>query len=51
MTETPRLGAIRAARAAGKPAAIAHQVHAALGFTHDHRPTRRLWSWRDQFGN
>jgi alkylation response protein AidB-like acyl-CoA dehydrogenase len=45
---------IRAGEAAGKVAEIAHQVHGALGFTHEHslhRLTRRLWSWRDDFGN
>jgi hypothetical protein len=28
-------------------------VHGAIGFTHEHslrRLTRRLWSWRDEFG-
>ena len=38
---------------AGKVAEIAHQVHGAIGFTHEHslhRLTRRLWSWRDEFG-
>ncbi len=35
-------------------AAVAHQVHAAIGFTqeyHLHFTTRRLWAWRDAFGN
>ena len=44
---------IRCAEAAEKGAAIAHQVHGAIGFTHEHslhRLTRRLWSWRDEFG-
>jgi acyl-CoA dehydrogenase len=44
---------IRAGIAAGKAAEIAHQVHGAIGFTHEHslhRLTRRLWSWRDEFG-
>ena len=43
----------RAGEAAGVAAAIAHQVHGAIGFTfeHDlHFLTRRLWSWRDEFG-
>lgn len=34
-------------------AGVAHQVHAAIGFTHEHplhRNTRRLWAWRDEFG-
>ena len=32
---------------------IAHQVHGAFGFTHEyslHLSTRRLWSWRAEFG-
>jgi len=44
----------RAGEAAGKSAEIAHQVHGAMGFTHEHSLhyiTRRLWSWRDEFGN
>ena len=44
---------IRTGEAAGSGAAIAHQVHGAIGFTREyslqHR-TRRLWSWRDDFG-
>jgi acyl-CoA dehydrogenase len=34
-------------------AEIAHQMHGAIGFTHEHslhRLTRRLWAWRDEFG-
>lgn len=45
---------IRAGEAAGEAAAIAHQVFAAIGFTQEHilhRYTRRLWAWRDDFGN
>lgn len=33
---------------------IVHQMHGAMGFTHEHHLhhfTRRLWSWRDEFGN
>lgn len=44
---------IRAGEAAGKAAAIGHQVHGAIGFTDEHRLhylTRRLWSWRSEFG-
>jgi alkylation response protein AidB-like acyl-CoA dehydrogenase len=44
---------IRAGEAAGKVADYTHQVHGAIGFTHEHRlnhVTRRLWSWRDEFG-
>jgi acyl-CoA dehydrogenase len=46
-------GKARAGEAAGIAAGIAHQVHGAIGFTieHDlHFLTRRLWSWRDEFG-
>jgi len=45
---------IRAGEAASLGAAIAHQVHGAIGFTQEYplnRLTRRLWSWRDEFGN
>ena len=44
----------RAGEAAGFAAAIAHQVVGAMGFTLEHalhRYTRRLWSWRDEYGN
>lgn len=44
----------RAGEAASIACAIAHQVHGAIGFTHEHelhRLTRRLWAWRDEFGN
>jgi acyl-CoA dehydrogenase len=43
----------RIGEAAGKTAAIAHQVFGAMGFTREHAlhyATRRLWSWRDEFG-
>jgi acyl-CoA dehydrogenase len=45
---------IRCSEAAEKGAAIAHQVHGAIGFTIEHilhRFSRRLWSWRDDFGS
>jgi len=45
---------IRVGEAAGEGAAIAHQVFGAIGFTQEHtlhRFTRRLWAWRDDFGN
>ncbi len=45
---------IRAGEAAGLGAAIAHQVHGAIGFTQEHllhHFTRRLWAWRDEFGH
>ena len=44
---------IRAGEAAGAGAAIAHQVHGAMGFTREYslqQSTRRLWAWRDDFG-
>lgn len=31
-----------------------HQIHGAMGFTHEHRLhhfTRRAWAWRDEYGN
>ena len=43
----------RAGEAAGIGAAIAHQVHGAIGFAREHclhRFTRRLWAWRDEYG-
>jgi acyl-CoA dehydrogenase len=45
---------IRAGEAASEGAAIAHQVHGAIGFTNEHvlhRFTLRLLSWRDDFGH
>ena len=45
---------IRAAEAAEEGAAIAHQVHGAIGFTQEHilhRFTLRLLAWRDDFGD
>jgi alkylation response protein AidB-like acyl-CoA dehydrogenase len=45
---------IRVGEAAGTGAAIAHQAHGAMGFTYEHslhQSTRRLWSWREEFGN
>ena len=43
----------RCGEAAGKVAALIHQVHGAMGFTQEHvlhQFTRRLWAWRDDFG-
>jgi acyl-CoA dehydrogenase len=45
---------VRVGEAAGTGAAIAHQVHGAMGFTYEHslhQATRRLWTWREEFGN
>jgi acyl-CoA dehydrogenase len=47
------LAKIRVNEAAGKVCQLAHQVLAAIGFTYEHtlhHSTRRLWSWRDEFG-
>jgi acyl-CoA dehydrogenase len=44
----------RVGEAASTGAAIAHQVHGAMGFTYEHslhHATRRLWAWREEFGN
>ena len=44
---------VRAGEAASAGARIAHQLHGAIGFTHEHQLhqlTTRLWSWRDEFG-
>jgi len=44
---------LRASAAAGLAARYAHQVHGAIGFTREHglhHHTRRLWSWREEFG-
>jgi acyl-CoA dehydrogenase len=44
---------LRANIAAGQGAALAHQVHGAIGFTQEyplHRLTRRLAGWRSEFG-
>ena len=44
---------IRVGEAVTEGAAIAHQVHGAMGFTREyslHQSTRRLWAWRDDFG-
>ena len=45
---------IIASGAATSGAAHAHQVHGAMGMTREHdlqRFTRRLWSWRDEYGS
>jgi acyl-CoA dehydrogenase len=44
---------VRTAQAAGTVSAIAHQVHGAIGMTHEYVlrfTTSRLWSWRDEWG-
>lgn len=45
---------VRADDAASEATSIAHQVHGAIGFTYEHElqfATRRLWSWRAEFGS
>lgn len=45
---------IRASEAVGHASQIAHQAHGAIGFTQEYelqRLTRRLWSWREDYGN
>ena len=45
---------VRTARAARLVAAIAHQLHGAMGFTDEHplhTCSTRLWSWRDEYGS
>jgi acyl-CoA dehydrogenase len=45
---------IRVGEAATAGAAIAHQVHGAIGLSQEHalhHYTQRLWAWRDDFGN
>jgi len=44
---------VRTGEASGLGAGIAHQAHGAIGFTYEHTlhfVTRRLWSWRAEFG-
>lgn len=43
----------RIGEAAGIAAEVSHQVHGAMGISYEHalhQYTRRLWSWRDEFG-
>jgi alkylation response protein AidB-like acyl-CoA dehydrogenase len=47
------IAAVVTARAATVVARAAHQLHGAIGVTREHPlhlVTRRLWSWRDEFG-
>ncbi len=44
----------RIGEAVATSAEIAHQVHGAMGYTLEHglnHRTRRLWCWRDEYGN
>ena len=52
-TKEIALAKIRLNEGAGRFAKVAHQIMAAIGFTHEHslhHSTRRLWSYRDEFG-
>jgi acyl-CoA dehydrogenase len=45
---------VRAGTSGAEVIRIAHQVHGAIGFTEEydlHRFTKRIWSWREEFGN
>ncbi|MEH6504003.1 MAG: acyl-CoA dehydrogenase family protein [Cycloclasticus sp.] len=45
---------VTTSESAGYAAKTAHAVHAAIGFTQEYPLqlcTRRLWSWRDEYGN
>ena len=44
----------RVGEAAGELAALSHQLHGAMGYSHEyplHWRSRRLWAWRDEFGS
>lgn len=44
----------RSGEAAGIAAALAHQLHGAIGVTQEYRLhylTKQLWAWRDEFGH
>ena len=48
------LAKMKISEAAGTVAGIAHQLHGAIGMTHEHQLhqlTRRLWAWREDYGN
>lgn len=48
------IGKARIGEAVSQCADIAHQVHGAMGYTLEHslnHRTRRLWSWRDDYGS
>ena len=45
---------VRTGQAVGTANLLAHQIHGAMGFTYEHTlhvTTRRLWSWRADYGN
>jgi acyl-CoA dehydrogenase len=44
----------RTSEASGIAAELSHQAYGAMGFTHEHNlhhRTRRLWSWREEYGS
>lgn len=44
---------VRVGETCSKVAALAHQLHGAIGYTSEHRLhryTRSVWKWRDEFG-
>jgi len=48
------LARVRINQGAEVVARLAHQIHGAIGFTHEHllhHGTRRVWSWRDEFSH
>ncbi|RNF40192.1 acyl-CoA dehydrogenase [Planococcus salinus] len=54
MKEELSLAKMKISEAAGTVAGISHQLHGAIGMTHEHQlhqVTRRLWAWREDFGN
>ena len=53
MREEVAAAKARIGEAVGVVAELAHQVHGAMGYTHEHQlhhTTRRLWAWRDEYG-
>lgn len=45
---------VRAGEAASAAARISHQIHGAIGVSRDYalqHSTRRLWAWREEYGN
>ncbi|MFP3753969.1 MULTISPECIES: acyl-CoA dehydrogenase family protein [Cupriavidus] len=52
-TQAAMVAKVICGQSAGRAAAIAHQVHGAIGFTHEHslhQSTRRVWAWRAECG-